>query len=125
MPTFVTVADLQVFNADIPVEQAQAMIDDATAMALLAAPCVGSDSFTNHAAVKAVLRAAILRWYDAGSGAVVQEQAGPFQHTIDTRQARRSLFWASEVDDLRRLCSAGGSGRAFTVDTMPADPEDV
>ena len=110
MPTWITVADLQAMEPDIDPVRAQAMIDDAMAMAALAAPCIKSEEFGNPAAVKAILRSAILRWNDAGNGAVVQEQAGPFQHTIDTRQARRSMFWASEVDAFLKIWYVGCVG---------------
>lgn len=112
--------DLEPF-ADIDPVKAQAMIDDAVAMALRVAPCLAADDFAYADAAKAILRGAILRWNDSGSGALSQQGAGPFQVTYDTRQERRSLFWPSEIDQLQDLCRDGDlRGAAFTIDTTPA-----
>jgi hypothetical protein len=116
----ITPADLAPF-AEIDEAKAQAMIDDAMARAALIAPCITSDDFENTAAAKAIIRGAILRWNDAGSGAITSESIakGPFSHsqTIDTKTTRRSMFWPSEIDELKSLCPAAGSG-AFSVDTV-------
>lgn len=121
---FITPDDLAAF-ATIDPAKAAAMIEDAEAMAVLAAPCLSTPEFQDDAvkvaAVKAVLRGAVLRWNDAGSGMVQQQGAGPFQQTIDTKQERRGMFWPSEIAQLRDLCSTGKAGGAFEVDTMPAD----
>ena len=115
-----TPADLAPF-ATIDEARALAMIADAEAMAVLAAPCITQPLFTSDeglmAALRAVLRGAILRWHDSGSGVVTQQQAGPFGQTIDTRQVRRGMFWPSEVTQLRDLCtrfSGSSSNRAFS-----------
>lgn len=120
MGVFLTPADLEPF-ATIDPAKADAMIEDAEAMAALAAPCITTPEFLAEqhlvAAVKAVLRGAILRWNDSGSGAVTQQGAGPFQQTIDTRQTRRAMFWPSEIGQLRDLCdefSGTGDQRAFS-----------
>src|SRR5699024_1439375 len=109
--------------ADIDPAKAEAMIADAIAMARRIAPCIDDPEFDAADAAKAILRGAILRWEDSGSGALAskQESAGPFSQTtsFDTRQVRRNLFWPSEIDALKELC-AGGSEGAFSVDTAPA-----
>jgi len=114
--------DLEPF-ADIEEAKAEAMIDDAIAMAALVAPCILDDDFAYPAAAKALLRAAVLRWNDAGTGAIQSESktAGPFGHsqTIDTRQQRRNLFWPSEIESLQKMCQGSASG-AFSIDTLPA-----
>lgn len=122
MGDFIAVDDLSPF-AQIEVVKAAAMIADAEAQASAAAPCLADPNVTLTAAqaavVKAVLRAAILRWNDAGTGAMQSQTAGPFGVTLDTRQARRGMFLASELDQLRDLCNGGrGAGRAFTIDTV-------
>lgn len=121
-------ADLAPF-ATIDEAKALAMIEDAEAMAVLAAPCITDLEFQADAVmlagVKAVLRGAILRWNDAGSGAVTQQGAGPFQQTIDTRTARKGMFWPSEIAELRDLCarfSGSGDSAAFMVDMTPELP---
>ena len=116
---FLEPSDLAPF-ATIDATKAAAMIEDAEAMAVLAAPCITDPEFVNTGAVKAILRTAILRWNDAGSGAVTQQTVGPYSQTIDTTNIRRGLFWPSEIDQLRNLCVGGRSGKAFEVDTMPA-----
>lgn len=113
----ITPADLAPF-ATIETEKADAMIADALALAALTAPCITSEDFTYDAAAKAIIRGAILRWNDAGSGAYSQVTTGPFSAATDTRAARKGMFLPSELDDLKALCSEGGGGKAFSVDTV-------
>lgn len=110
--------DLEPF-ATIEPAKAYLMIEDALALAARVAPCILDEDFAHPAAAKAILRGAILRWNDSGTGAFQQQQAGPFGATLDTRQQRRSMFWPSEIDDLQSLCrdSSAQSG-AFAVDTV-------
>lgn len=131
MATFIDIADLAPF-ADISPAKADAMIDDAEATAILIAPCITTlhtvpDGETEAdaalrlgkiAAVKATLRAAILRWNESGTGAVQSQTVGPFGSTLDTRVQRRSLFWPSEIEQLQGIC-ASASGGAFSIDTAP------
>jgi hypothetical protein len=111
-------ADLEPFAPGIDPVKAQAMIDDALAMAARVAPCILTDAFEHGAAAKAVLRAAILRWNEAGTGAVQQQTTGPFSMSLDTRTPRRSLFWPSELDSLRELCKTSDNEGAFSIDTL-------
>ena len=103
---------------------ADQMIDDAESLALLAAPCLGDDELDPPLtaqqvnAVRAVLRGAIMRWGDAGSGAKQSTTTGPFSETIDTTVTRRGMFWPSEIDSLQKVCSSGEKGKAFSVDTV-------
>ena len=115
--TFVP-ADLDPFNPGIDPEKAQAMIDDALALAARVAPCILEDDFAYPAAAKAILRGAVLRWEDSGTGALQAQTAGPFGQTLDTRQPRRGMFWPSEITELQKLCSDGTSSGAFSVDTV-------
>lgn len=129
--TYIVTGDLAPF-ANIDSAKAVAMIEDSEAMAVLAAPCIATVEFLadapKMAAVRAILRGAILRWDTAGSGAVTQHSttAGPFtkSETIDTTTPRRAMFWPSEVAELRGLCGTSGL-RAFELDTLPvrATPE--
>jgi hypothetical protein len=113
----ITPADLDPF-ATIDVVKAQAMIDDALALAAVFAPCILTDDFVFDAAAKAIIRGAILRWNEAGSGAVQSVTTGPFGMTTDTKQPRRGMFWPSEIDQLRELCQGSESSGAFAVDTV-------
>lgn len=114
----ITPDDLEPF-ATIDVAKAEAMIADALAMAELVAPCIVEADFTHASAAKAILRAAILRWHDSGNGAVSQQVAGVFQQTLDTRTARKSLFWPSEIEQLQGLCRDVTQVKAFEVDLTP------
>jgi hypothetical protein len=123
MGMFLTVRDLTPF-AEIDAAKAEEMIADAEALAVLAAPCLGGDSLTEaqNAAVKAILRGALLRWNEAGSGALAGEtvSTGPFSHgqTLDTRTPRKGMFWPSEITSLQSICSNSEKGKAFSVDTV-------
>jgi len=114
---FLIVDDLLSFSPGIDPLKAQSMIDDASALAVLAAPCLGVVPSTltvaNLAALKALLRGAILRWDDSGSGALSAQTAGAFSQTLDTRQVRRGMFWPGEIAQLRDICGGTSSG-AFT-----------
>jgi hypothetical protein len=130
MAMFLTDADLYPF-ADIDPAKAEAMIADAEAQAAVAAPCLLTlndipDPETaaelahrtaKIAAVKAVLRGAVLRWHEAGNGALQSQTIGPFGQTMDTRVQRRGLFWPSEIEQLQGVC-AGESGGAWSIDTF-------
>ncbi|MFC0359525.1 hypothetical protein ACFFHC_06925 [Kytococcus schroeteri] len=126
MGKYLAADDLAAFVSIDPA-RAAAMIEDAEAQAVLAAPCLADPGFTADpqrvALVKSILRGAVLRWHDAGSGSVVQETTGPFSRTIDTKTARRGMFWPDEIAQLRDLCAAftgeSGDGRAFQLDTTP------
>jgi len=110
-------SDLAPF-ADIEPVKAQAMIDDALAMAERVAPCITTAEFLYAAAAKAILRGAVIRWSEAGSGALAGQTVGPFGQTIDTRQPRRGMFWPSEIEQLQNLCASGRTGKAFNIDTV-------
>ncbi len=117
---FLTLTDIEPF-ADIDESRAVQMIEDATAIAILVAPCLtDEDELTagQKSAVKAVLRGAVLRWNDAGSGVVSQESVGSFSQSIDTAN-RRGLFWPSEIEQLQQICRGDESGGAFSLDTAP------
>ena len=117
-------SDLAPF-ADISSTKAEALIEDALARAARVAPCLTDSTLSdvNAAAAKGVIRDAILRKNDAGSGALAGQTAGPFGMTLDTRQPHRTLFWPSEIEELQSICAdhtgRGSSGKAFSVDLTP------
>lgn len=114
-------------------ELVQTMVDGANAKASRVAPCLTwADEDETHPAptadqlaeAKLVLIGAVKRWSETGSGALSAQVAGPFQQTVDTRQRTGFNLWPSEIEGLQEICRAvgsGGTGRAFEVDTMPAD----
>lgn len=114
------VDDLTPF-ATIADEKAEAMVASAIARAILLAPCLeDEDELTENQieAARSVLRDAVLRWAEAGSGAVASQAWGSYSQTLDTRQTRRALFWPSEIKDLQLICKGGeDSGGVFAIDT--------
>lgn len=119
MAVSITIDDLTPFAPNIDEGRAQAMIEDALALAAIVAPCIQEDTFTHTAAARAIIRGAILRWNDAGSGAITSQTVGPFSQTVDTSQVRRGMFWPSEIKQLQELCGQR-EPRAFAIDTVPA-----
>lgn len=131
MGSFIASTDLVPF-AIIEAAKAAAMIEDAEAQAILTAPCLPdllvepedetaaalALRLANRAAVKSILRGAILRWNDAGSGVVTQQQVGPFGQTI-TQAPRRNMFWPSEIEQLQGICKGTDGAKSFAVDTVP------
>lgn len=123
---FISPSDLAPF-ATIDQATADAMIQDAEAQACMVAPCLADPAAPltdgHRAAVLAILRRAILRWHEVGTGVVTQAGAGPFQQSIDTtRSAPRGLFWPSEITDLQAICKSVGdtsapSRKVFTIST--------
>lgn len=101
---------------------ADSMIEDAEALAVLVAPCITEEGFAFTAAVKAILRGALMRWNDSGTGALQAQTAGPFGQTLDTRQERRAMFWPSEIEQLQNLCSDLG-GSNYTTSLAGPDPD--
>ena len=94
-------------------------IEDAEAMALLAAPCLsGVLTVDQMGQVRAVLRQALMRWKEAGAGAATTVTSGPFAQTVDTRTVRKGMFWPSELEQLRAICGSGGSAKSGTSSTV-------
>lgn len=122
---YITPEDLAPF-ATIDEAKALAMIEDAESMAVSVAPCLEDITLpltdAQRGTVKAVLRRAVLRWNEVGTGAVTQQSAGPFQQSLDTtRSAPKSLFWPSEIADLQAVCrDSDTTPRAFSIDTSPS-----
>lgn len=104
--------------AEIPLLKAEALIEDAIALAARVAPCILDEDFAHAAAAKAILREAILRRNEGGTGAITQQGAGPFQMTVDNRQVRRALFRPDEISQLQELCR-DSKPAAFAIDTAP------
>lgn len=120
---FLTPDDLQPF-AQIDPLKAYGMIEDATALAVLAAPCLADEdalTVAQFAAVRAILRGAVLRWNEVRAGAMMSADAGPFGQSYDNGQTRRTgMFWPSEIDQLQGICRAetDSGGGAFAIDTL-------
>lgn len=110
--------------ATIDEAKLDAMIADASALAVLAAPCLGDEASLTagqKAAATAVLRAVILRWNDSGSGAFQQQTAGSFSVSYN-QTSRGGALWPTDITQLQNICkaTADSAGGAFSVDTAPA-----
>lgn len=115
-------SEVLAFNSELDETIVDILIRDGLAMARRVAPCIDDDDFEFADAATAIIRQAVLRWAESGSGGISSESetAGPFAYQVsfDNRQNRRSLFFPSEIRELEALCRSSG-GRAFSVDTIP------
>lgn len=120
---WLTPDDLAPFTA-ISDEQAHALIKQAEGMAITFAPCLGDEPTEAQTdAVRGILVTAVVRWHEAGSGAVTQASRGPFSGSINPR-VRRGLFWPSEVRELQRICRPA-AGKAHMIDLVQTQDEDI
>lgn len=124
MGTFLNFSDLSPYAPSMTEEQAHGYIEGIEARAAVYAPCIFDPNFKYIAAVKDILREAVLRRHSARDGAAVtntQAGAGSFSigQTVDTRVFGNGSLSKSDIRQLKELCRlmAGvGSGRkAFTV----------
>lgn len=114
-PVRLTVEELWKLNPGIDETRAEAMIADAIALAAVDAPCILRNDFEYADAAKVIIKGAILRWYDQGSGAMSSMSADVFSASYDTRNPRSATgFWKSEKKALARLCGHGAG--AYTID---------
>ena len=97
-------------------------VNGANARASRVAPCLASadpaPTPDQLAEAKLILIGAVLRWSQAGSGAVQSHTAGPYGMTLDTRQRSGFNLWPSEITQLQDICKNGSEGKAFAVDTV-------
>lgn len=114
-------------SADLPDDiAANAMaalwVDGANARASRVAPCLANEdpapTAEQLAEAKLILIGAVMRWSQAGAGAIQSQNAGPFGVTIDTRQRTGFNLWPSEINQLQDICKTGSESRAFSVDTV-------
>lgn len=124
MALVIPVDDVMAFSPDLDRELVQILLRDGLAMARMIAPCIDEPDFAFADVASAIIRSAVLRWAESGSGAVQSESqsAGPFSQsvTFDTRQTRRSLFYPSERAELEKLCRQNAQG-VYAVDAVPVD----
>lgn len=125
MGIFLQPSDVTAGTGGPSADQAELLIKDVEALALLEAPCLSEPTFAYLNAARAILRQAVLRWHRAGDGGVQSDQmsSGPFSfgQTFDTRVMGEGQLLAREIRQLQRLCKLHNGGarvpgrRAFTV----------
>lgn len=109
-------------------EKLPELIGDILAQAAIVAPCLEAADFSYARAAKAVLREAVLRRLDAGTGAVTTQHqgTGPFQHseTIDNR-ANRGILRPNDIRELQLLCTLqSGAADDLQAGALNLDPQD-
>ena len=107
--------------ADIKPARLTVLIEDAETFATMAAPPLAARltlTDQQRAQVKTILRRAVVRESDAGTGAKTQESAGLYFYMVDTRTARSVSFLSEEDQDaLRGIVGLGRSTNADTIDS--------
>jgi hypothetical protein len=95
----------------------------ANAQASRVAPCLTADdpppTEDQLAEAQLVLIGAVIRWSQAGSGALQAETIGPLARTVDTRQRVGFRLWPSDITQLQDICKDGSESKAFAIDTVP------
>lgn len=116
-----TVDDVKPLAPDASDEKLSILIEDIVARAKNLVPALAGDLTEDQAkAAKGVIRNAVARRADAGTGAVVTEsnRTGDFSQSV-TREGGREkpLFYQSEIDELRALFNDGVKrAKAFSID---------
>jgi hypothetical protein len=115
-------------SSDLPSDvadsaMAEVWVAGANARASRVAPCLaGTDPAPTDdqlAEAKLILIGAVIRWHQAGAGALQSQTAGPFGVTFDTRQRGGFNLWPSEITQLQDICKNGSESKAFAIDTVP------
>lgn len=99
-------------------ERVTELLVDATALAVLAAPCLASPNFpeAKAAAARAIVAQAVMRAMRAGGGEVQTQSAGPFSVTLDTRTRDGwAVLTRIDRDQLAALCPRRGPVRSILL----------
>lgn len=114
--------DLKVFDPEIPEDLANAMIASVWAQSMKVAPCLKEDGALadedDAEIVKSTLRRVIMRWFDAGSGAVSQRGAAEYQETL--RDFGGGKLRPDDIKDLQSFCATTLQTQA--AQTIPTRP---
>lgn len=95
-------------------------VNGANARASRVAPCLTEAEATDDqkAEARLILIGAVIRWSQAGAGAVQSQNAGPYGVTVDTRQRTGFNLWPSEINQLQDICKNGSEEKAYFIDTV-------
>ena len=112
--------DLKKF-ATIAPAKAQEMIHDAIGEAAFHAPCILDCRVRSGAkgVRQGELRGAVLRWNEAGSGAVQTQASIVLLQTIDSRHPRKGMFFQAEIDKPQKVMPQRRQGRRVVIDLFP------
>jgi hypothetical protein len=109
---------------EVEADRLAILIEDAEVFAVMAAPPLAVPSALTEqqrAQARTILRRAVVRESDSGTGAKVQEVAGPYSYSVDTRTAGRVSFLTDEEEDaLRGVVGIVKSTQAFNIDVTPS-----
>ncbi|WP_280507810.1 hypothetical protein [Nocardia flavorosea] len=116
-----THSDLLPFQPNITETMSGAMISSVWSRARKAVPQLTDPELSLGAddteLLRTVLRSAVLRWFDGGSGAVYQRGAGDFSETLRA-SGMGGTFTREELSELRSLAGLEPGG-ASTILTYP------
>ncbi|HOW00559.1 MAG TPA: hypothetical protein PLY19_03720 [Rhodoglobus sp.] len=99
--------DFAAWDTGVPDARLAVMIEDAMATATMHAPCLAGDvSEAVAASARAIIRGAVLRWAESGSGGLQSETFGSHSYTVDTRSTRYGMFFDREIAQLAELCGS-------------------
>lgn len=96
-------------------EEAEQVIEDAEALALLYAPCIANPQFNNIAAAKAIIRKAVIYDYEASSARRQTEQTGPYSITNFAPTRSGTFYSPSQIEALKALCKQPPLAGAYSV----------
>lgn len=114
MQPFLAASDLAAFTKATPAALDE-MIRDVEALAVLKVPCIADLTDPGAvAAVRAVIRGAVLRWADRATRDDRQMTSGPFTigPTPGSGDRASPLLWPSELADLAAACATATKPRA-------------
>lgn len=124
-----TWAEVSPLIPNVAEDKGKILLEDVLARAIGIVPELGEDMSDPKAGVaKAVVRKAVVRWADSGSGGTVtkSQTAGPY-NTSETYENRgdKPLFYNSEIEELKALFATYEvkKGKAFSINLVPEKPE--
>lgn len=123
-----TPADLQMF-VQVSDDMANELIDTTLARVRRKYPCLFDIALSEDDAqtARGIIRDAILRRIDTGSGGVQSEGKGPFTTTYLPPDKRHGLFTEADVTELTAICAGQqeAAGPAVPVGCFPPAPRDL
>lgn len=124
-----TPADLKTFVPGLTDAMAQELIDTTLARLRRKYPCLFEPGLSedDELTARGIIRDAILRRIDSGSGAVQSEKKGPFDTVYLPPDKRHGLFTEADVTELTSICAGltEPAGPAVPAGCFPPAPRDL